>query len=50
MSSKLVLGFSAILATVSQGYLYAANYQSQRKGQSAHSPQSCLPGGGWEIS
>ena len=28
---------------------YAAYYQSQRKGQSAHSPQSCLPGGGWEI-
>jgi len=30
--------------------LYAAYYQSQRKGQSAHSPKSCLPGGGWEIS
>ena len=30
--------------------LYAAYYRSQRKGQSAHSPQSCLPGGGWEIS
>ncbi|MBU6435174.1 MAG: EpsI family protein, partial [Nitrospirae bacterium] len=30
--------------------LYAAYYGSQRKGQSAHSPQSCLPGGGWEIS
>jgi exosortase D (VPLPA-CTERM-specific) len=30
--------------------LYVAYYQSQRKGQSAHSPQSCLPGGGWEIS
>jgi EpsI family protein len=30
--------------------LYAAYYQSQRKGQSAHSPQSCLPGDGWEIS
>ena len=29
--------------------LYVAYYQSQRKGQSAHSPQSCLPGGGWEI-
>ncbi|MBH0209704.1 MAG: EpsI family protein, partial [Nitrospira sp.] len=29
---------------------YAAYYQSQRKGQSAHSPQSCLPGGGWEIA
>ena len=30
--------------------LYTAYYRSQRKGQSAHSPQSCLPGGGWEIS
>ena len=29
---------------------YAAYYRSQRKGQSAHSPQSCLPGGGWEIT
>ena len=28
---------------------YAAYYRSQKKGQSAHSPQSCLPGGGWEI-
>jgi len=29
---------------------YVAYYRSQRKGQSAHSPQSCLPGGGWEIA
>lgn len=29
---------------------YSAYYRSQRKGQSAHSPSSCLPGGGWEIS
>lgn len=29
---------------------YSAYYQSQRKGRSAHSPQSCLPGGGWEIA
>ncbi|HJT19701.1 MAG TPA: VPLPA-CTERM-specific exosortase XrtD [Nitrospira sp.] len=29
--------------------VYAAYYRSQRKGQAAHSPQSCLPGGGWEI-
>lgn len=29
---------------------YAAYYRSQKKGQSAHSPQSCLPGGGWEIA
>lgn len=30
--------------------LYMAYYQSQRKGQSAHSPSSCMPGGGWEIT
>lgn len=30
--------------------LYIAYYASQRKGQSAHSPRTCIPGGGWEIS
>jgi exosortase D (VPLPA-CTERM-specific) len=29
--------------------LYVAYYASQRKGESAHSPRSCIPGGGWEI-
>src|SRR3569623_1364542 len=29
--------------------LYAAYYDSQRKGESVHSPRSCIPGGGWEI-
>jgi len=29
--------------------LYIAYYASQRTGQSAHSPRSCLPGGGWRI-
>lgn len=28
---------------------YAAYYGSQRSGASAHSPRSCLPGGGWRI-
>jgi EpsI family protein len=28
---------------------YVAWYGSQRAGRSAHSPRSCLPGGGWEI-
>jgi exosortase D (VPLPA-CTERM-specific) len=28
---------------------YVAYYASQRKGASAHSPASCIPGGGWEI-
>jgi exosortase D (VPLPA-CTERM-specific) len=26
---------------------YSAYYASQRTGQSAHSPRSCMPGGGW---
>lgn len=28
---------------------YSAYYQSQRGGASAHSPRSCIPGGGWQI-
>ena len=28
---------------------YSAYYQSQRGGASAHSPRSCIPGGGWRI-
>jgi len=30
-------------------HFYTAWYASQRKGQSAHSPRSCIPGGGWRI-
>ena len=30
--------------------LYVAYYASQRKGQSTHSPRSCLPGGGWKMT
>ena len=29
--------------------LYVAYYASQRTGEAAHSPRSCLPGGGWRI-
>jgi exosortase D (VPLPA-CTERM-specific) len=29
--------------------VWIAYYDSQRKGQSTHSPRSCLPGGGWEF-
>ena len=43
-----------ILADYSNGAgalinFYTAYYSSQRKGQSAHSPRSCIPGGGWRI-
>jgi exosortase D (VPLPA-CTERM-specific) len=30
--------------------LYVAYYASQRKGESAHSPRTCIPGGGWRIT
>lgn len=30
--------------------LYVAYYGSQRSGQSAHSPRTCIPGGGWKIA
>jgi len=29
--------------------LYIAYYASQSKGESAHSPRTCIPGGGWQI-
>lgn len=29
---------------------YVAYYGSQQAGSSAHSPRSCIPGGGWQIS
>jgi exosortase D (VPLPA-CTERM-specific) len=28
---------------------YVAYYATQRAGESAHSPRTCIPGGGWEI-
>ena len=28
---------------------YTAYYDTQRKGESIHSPETCLPGGGWEF-
>ena len=30
--------------------LYVAYYNSQKTGRSAHSPETCIPGGGWEIT
>jgi exosortase D (VPLPA-CTERM-specific) len=30
--------------------LYVAWYDAQRAGQSVHSPRSCIPGGGWQIT
>jgi exosortase D (VPLPA-CTERM-specific) len=41
-----VTGGEAAAAPVN---LYVAYYASQRTGEAAHSPRSCLPGGGWRI-
>lgn len=30
--------------------LYIAYYSSQTKGEAIHSPRSCIPGGGWQIT
>ena len=30
--------------------LYSAYYASQEVGEAAHSPKSCLPGGGWRMT
>ena len=30
--------------------VYISYYNSQRKGEAAHSPRSCLPGGGWQMN
>jgi exosortase D (VPLPA-CTERM-specific) len=30
--------------------LYVAWYDSQRAGRSVHSPRTCIPGGGWQIT
>ena len=40
---------SAVAATIGIN-MYVAWYDSQRAGQSAHSPRTCLPGGGWKIA
>jgi exosortase D (VPLPA-CTERM-specific) len=42
-----------VIANYSRGddqlNFYVAYYGSQKKGESAHSPRSCIPGGGWII-
>jgi exosortase D (VPLPA-CTERM-specific) len=48
LDDYLLANFRA--ATTSQVNFYVAYYDSQRKGESAHSPRSCIPGGGWEIT
>jgi exosortase D (VPLPA-CTERM-specific) len=50
-----VLRFDDYLLADYQGHggpinVYVAYYRSQRSGRAVHSPKSCIPGGGWEIT
>lgn len=48
MTDYLFVNFTGMDSTIVN--LYVAYYESQRKGQSPHSPRVCIPGGGWEIA
>ena len=54
LSDYLLMDFhrndNELASAVSPVSLYVAWYDSQRQGQAAHSPRSCLPGDGWEIT
>lgn len=45
----LLADYRPVDATAPPVNLYSAYYASQRKGESAHSPRSCIPGDGWRI-
>ena len=42
-------GYAVSAAEAANVNFYVAYYASQRGGVSAHSPRTCLPGGGWDI-
>lgn len=49
---ELDLNDYVIMDYVNEGQVvnfYTAYYESQRKGESIHSPETCLPGSGWEF-
>lgn len=48
LSDYLFVNYTGIDSAVVN--VYIAYYESQRKGQSPHSPRVCIPGGGWEIA
>ena len=54
LSDYLLMDFhrndNTLASSISPVSLYVAWYDSQRQGQAAHSPRSCLPGDGWEIT
>jgi exosortase D (VPLPA-CTERM-specific) len=49
LDDYLLADFVSSDAAVAPVNLYVAYYASQRTGEAAHSPRSCLPGGGWQI-
>lgn len=46
----ILADFEQTNAKTSPVNFYVAYYHSQKKGQSVHSPRTCIPGGGWEIT
>jgi exosortase D (VPLPA-CTERM-specific) len=49
LSDYIVVNYLASDAKSSVNF-YTAYYESQRKGASVHSPRSCIPGDGWQIT
>ena len=49
LSDYIVMNYLASDAKSSVNF-YTAYYASQRKGASVHSPRSCIPGDGWQIT
>lgn len=49
LTDYIVANYVAEAAASSVNF-YAAYYASQRKGASVHSPRSCIPGDGWQIT
>ena len=45
-----VLADFSMPGTPSRVNFYSAYYQTQRKGAAVHSPRSCIPGDGWQIT
>jgi EpsI family protein len=49
MTDYIVANYQSADATGAVNF-YSAYYASQRKGASVHSPRSCIPGDGWQIT
>ena len=49
LTDYVILNFTQLDTRYSVNF-YSAYYQSQRKGAVVHSPRSCIPGDGWQIT